>query len=225
MGKIFDYVDKIATEVDVTSDFFIVTNGTEEYNISLNETFNAHLIRTPHLPFNTTNIQDGDTLIYNSSTLRWENGVISGGPSTIGELSDVIITNPSYHQVLMYQSGNWVNRTLDTSHVQELNDLSDVNIESSGYGSGYGYGSDPVDDDVLTYYSGEWTNRTVPRWLSQLGDVGYLGGITDGSLFRFDSSVHKWMDWNGGFTGSFDVNDGKIVHVNNGLITSVDLPS
>jgi len=49
MGKqIFDYDDKTFAEVTPDLDFLIITNGNEEYNISITELFKVHLHVTSH---------------------------------------------------------------------------------------------------------------------------------------------------------------------------------
>lgn len=58
-----------------------------------------------------TNPSNGDTLVYNSTTEKWENGEGGGGSSTLAGLTDVDLTSPSDGQVLVYNatSGKWEN--------------------------------------------------------------------------------------------------------------------
>ncbi len=48
MAKIFDYNDKSGIQALPDLDYVLVTNGAEEYNISLTELFNVHLLQTSH---------------------------------------------------------------------------------------------------------------------------------------------------------------------------------
>jgi hypothetical protein len=49
MGKqIFDYDDKVFTEVTPDLDYLIITNGNEEYNLSITELFKVHLHLNSH---------------------------------------------------------------------------------------------------------------------------------------------------------------------------------
>jgi len=48
MGNINDYVDKSNSQADVINDFLIITNGTEEYNISISEFFQIHTLAVSH---------------------------------------------------------------------------------------------------------------------------------------------------------------------------------
>ena len=48
MAKMFDYPDKIGTQVNPDLDYLIITNGAEEYNIKISEFFNVHKTATSH---------------------------------------------------------------------------------------------------------------------------------------------------------------------------------
>ena len=64
-----------------------------------------------------TSVQDGEVIIWNATTSRWENGTVGGG-ATVGaldDLSDVVITSPASGQVLSYNGTGWVNSQVDYS--------------------------------------------------------------------------------------------------------------
>lgn len=145
MGKIYDYVNKTAGEINPDDDFFIITNGTEEYNISQTELFNFHLTRNYHLPVNLSNVQDGDVLIYNNSISRWENGVIHAGAEVLNDLNDVVINLPEQKHTIVYNSSGqiWENGNLD------IENISNVNIND--------YQLDDMQPLVFNYTTG-WTN-------------------------------------------------------------------
>ena len=76
MGKIFDYPDKIGTELNPDLDYLIITNGAEEYNIKISEFFSVHTNSTSHDHSNFTiesevrdyARQEANTLITNANT-------------------------------------------------------------------------------------------------------------------------------------------------------------
>lgn len=92
---------------------------------------------------NTVEIKDMDQLIDAISG--------GGGATTLDNLTDVEITEPSAGQVLTYDDEDdvWFNGDLPTVP-EELDDLSDVEI------------TEPAADQVLTYDadSGKWVNST-----------------------------------------------------------------
>jgi hypothetical protein len=64
-----------------------------------------------------TSLQDGDLLVYNGTNGRFENGTL--GPTDVGalpddadldDLNDVSVSSPSDGDILVYQSGSWVNQ-------------------------------------------------------------------------------------------------------------------
>ena len=85
-----------------------------------------------------------------------------GGASSLNQLLDVTITNPTNNQTLLYDanSSQWVNSsTSGPPSAISLNDLSDVSINNS------------IDNHILTYQDGEWLNL-APALIA-------LDGLTD----------------------------------------------
>ncbi|MBO7734448.1 MAG: hypothetical protein J6S67_17920 [Methanobrevibacter sp.] len=73
-----------------------------------------------------------------------------GGATSLSQLNDVNISNPSNNQGLLYNSetGKWVNASLP-SGVDELSELTDVDLASL------------VEGQILQYSDGKWVNRDV----------------------------------------------------------------
>jgi len=177
MGKIFEYDNKSSGQVLPDLDYLIITNGAEEYNISITEFFNVHLGRTSHdhstytiesqvrdyarqestiitvnaisvhettwnhndfvdsaeagniadthiagyFPLTTTNLQNGDTLSYNSTSLRWENGTASeiGWSGTFTSVDNKLITVTNGIIVSAVELSIWFDYTIDEANSGE----------------------------------------------------------------------------------------------------------
>lgn len=77
---------------------------------------------------------NGQGLIYNSSSGKWENKTIESGAQTLSGLTDTNISSPSAGQILTYQSGKWVNgasTTGDFMNKDGSNAGSSVNMSST----------------------------------------------------------------------------------------------
>jgi hypothetical protein len=64
---------------------------------------------------NIENVQNGDILIYNSLTMKWENGPIPIPSISLDDLTDVTITTPLDCQLLQYDATamQWKNETVN----------------------------------------------------------------------------------------------------------------
>ena len=234
MAKMFDYPDKVFTEVSPDLDYLIITNGAEEYNITVTELFKVHLQVTSHdhsqftiesdvrefarqeatpiansavaahentfdhaefidsleagniadthiaayFPLNTSNLQNGDALIYNSSNARWENGTISGGAEYLNDLNDV-----------------------------------DFSIAPTQF------------NEIITFNNehGVWENS--PFNFELIWDVQFdQGQLSEGQPLIYNANGDFWTNLTAGFNGTFKDYDQNIVTVENGLIVSVEAP-
>lgn len=60
-----------------------------------------------------SNPQDGEVLAYQASSGNWVNATpAAGGSSTLSGLNDVTISSVADGEILVYDSGNWINQTL-----------------------------------------------------------------------------------------------------------------
>jgi hypothetical protein len=57
------------------------------------------------------NVANGETLIYNSASGKWENSTVPAGSSSLSGLTDVSISTPYAGQTLIYDSttDKWIN--------------------------------------------------------------------------------------------------------------------
>jgi hypothetical protein len=94
--------NKVTVAAVVLSD---PTNGTLEIRVTPGSNIaNDELVELD-------SVANGETLVWNSTTGRFENGPVSGGSSTLADLTDVTITSPTTGQVLKYNGTAWVNDT------------------------------------------------------------------------------------------------------------------
>lgn len=105
-------------------------------------------------------VQNGQTLKWNSTTSKWENGSGGGGASSLGDLSDVSLENLQTFNQLLYDSETetWFNGFT----MYYLNNLVDVSISSPNAGQ------------VLKYSGGllgSWSNSTLTKSDVGLGNV------------------------------------------------------
>ena len=133
---------------------------------------------------NITAAADGQILVYNGTSNKWENAdnsEITG----LTALSDVTITSVADDQFLRYDSGSgeWVNETVTAFGASELDELTDVTITSV------------ADDQFLRYDSGSgvFVNETVNiltdvtgESIWDLSDVSTSGRVSGGAL-HYDS--------------------------------------
>lgn len=146
---------------------------------------------------------DGQGLVYNNSTQKWENNDIS-----VSSLSDINLTNLANGQILKYDSANqqWINAN-ESGGSSTLSGLSDVDITSPSAGQGLIY-------DATNQ---EWINGNVSTSSSidTLTDVD-LTNLSNGQILKYNSVSQKWENTNesgGGGDASPNItllNDGTI---------------
>ena len=142
---------------------------------------------------NITAAADGQILVYNGTSNKWENAdnsEITG----LTALSDVTITSLADDQFLRYDStsGEWVNETVDFT--SDLDGLSDVNITSV------------ANDQILRYDSNtnNFTNQTLN--LDALSDVDTTGKNNQDVLI-YNHTAGQWEPGAVALTGNFSLDD------------------
>ena len=186
MPKINSYDNKAFTDIVQEADFLIVTNGAQEYNISIEEFFNWHLNATSHdhSAFkNETEIRslaqaEATTIVNNAITTHETSYDHSSyltaatvapivntqiAATSIGTLADVNTTGVINGQTLIYDSyTGWTPGTIAGGGASYLDDLNDV----STYGVQNG--------QILIYdsYTG-WTPGIIA------GGASYIWELTD----------------------------------------------
>ena len=125
-----------------------------------------------------SNIEDGQALIYNGTTEKWEN---TGVATAIDNLEDVDLTNISDGQILIYNGTTlkWENGGVVTS----LSELSDIDLTSLS------------DGQILIYNATaqKWENGGVVTSLSELSDID-LTSVSDGQKLSYDATEQKWVN-------------------------------
>ena len=115
--------------------------------------------------------------------------VKTGAASTLNDIFDVSVSNPSNKQVLTYSttSYEWENNSLN------LNYNTDVNILSAASGQ------------ILTYNSTsqKWENTTPTININSDVDIS---SATDGQLLKYNSTTEKWENVTPAMNISSDVN-------------------
>ena len=135
---------------------------------------------------NISSPSNGQILLYNSTSGKWENSNFSQ-TSALNDLTDVTISSASNGQALLYNStsGKWENSNF--SQTSDLNDLTDVTI------------SNAETNQVLAYTGSQtgWQNRTLPSYVYSAGVfkklIAVAGGGTPfsaGSLITIEPFEH-----------------------------------
>jgi hypothetical protein len=115
-----------------------------------------------------TGLANGDVLIYNSTSGKWEAGSTPATSVALDDLTDVTITGAATGEVLRYNGAEWVDAQLAYS------DLSGAPTNVSSFTNDAGYISD------ITAES-----------LGDLADVD-LTGLADGEIIIYNSTSGKW---------------------------------
>ena len=118
---------------------------------------------------------DGEGLIYNSTSGKWEPGA-AGGANAVNDLTDVNAPTPTNGQVLAYNSGtgNW---EPTSGGGGSLNDLSDVNAGS------------PFDKQALV-----WNNSTG-RWINSYRELGDNADVSSTAPATGEALVWSGSEW------------------------------
>lgn len=94
----------VSTSLPIDGQFLLYNSASTSYiptNATINNLTNVDI----------TSVANGETLIYNSTTSKWENGAGGGGGGTLSGLSDVTITSVADGDVIRYDTvtGTYIN--------------------------------------------------------------------------------------------------------------------
>jgi len=122
------------------------------------------------------NINDGQTLVWNSANNNWINCTISSGSgsnvSNLCDLNDVNFpTNPADHEILMYDSSGSVWCNIDLPRGVRYSNVSITDLTDT-----YGSTTTPANGDILCFDSS--SNHWVPTSSSNIG-VSVLDDLND----------------------------------------------
>ena len=77
---------------------------------------------------------NGQALVYNSTSLKWENQTIST-VTALANLTDVLLTSPAANQVLVYDGAKWVNSSVKTVNGYSIFGTGDIPASGGGTGN------------------------------------------------------------------------------------------
>lgn len=162
-----------------------------------------------------TNLYNGYMWVGTPEEGNWVNVIanVSGGASSLADLTDTTITNPSNGQILKYDGTKWINSAAPSG---DLAGLTDTTI------------SNPSNGQMLKYNGSKWVNDAVPndsvssltdttisspsngqilkyngsKWVNDAAPSGNLAGLTDTNItsiadkqiLQYDSSSSKWVN-------------------------------
>lgn len=150
-------------------------------------------------------VENGQILIYDSTTNTWKNGSPSATSTSLDDLSNVNIDTITLQngQIIKYDAVNqvWVNA--DSINIESLNDINDVNIVNI------------QDGQVIAYDSTnqKWVNTNAIAKLRDMTDVE-LTNLSELNMLRYDSVNNKWVN----FDADTTVTDGSTNVVTSGAV-------
>ncbi len=77
---------------------------------------------------------NGQALVYNSTSLKWENQTIST-VTALENLTDVLLSSPATNQVLVYDGAKWINTSLKTINYQSIIGSGDIQVGGGSSGN------------------------------------------------------------------------------------------
>ena len=133
---------------------------------------------------------NGQALVYNSTSLKWENQTIST-VTALANLTDVLLSSPAANQVLVYDGTNakWYNSALKTINGQSLLGSGDISVGGGASGNYL-----PLTGGTLTgsngnllelnstFYYGTW------QYFNMSGARKVAVGVYDGMAFLSDET-------------------------------------
>ncbi len=126
----------------------------------------------------TTPITNGSSLVYNTSSGKWENNLLVD-IDTLNNLSDTNISSVANKDFLLYDttSSKWINTP---SNIENLKNVSLLLT---------------ADREILQYnaVNGNWENNILN--LNTIQDVN-ISSLQDGEVLRYNSTSSKWENQN-----------------------------
>lgn len=135
---------------------------------------------------NITTPTNGQALVYNSTSQKWENQTIST-VTALANLTDVLLTSPANGQTLLYDGTNakWYNSALKTINGQSLIGSGDISVGGGASGN------------YLPLSGGTLTNSTTSPILTINNNASYGSWIT----FQHHGTSKGSVAWYDGMAG------------------------
>lgn len=150
-------------------------------NISLNSLGDVSVSNTPG---------NGEPLVYNDTTNKWENGIIGRDFIELNKLEDLIDVSfnpiPQNRMTLRYDTDDlWKPATLPDS----LNDLDDVDLNG---------GDTVVNGSSIVYQNGKYVPKLVSEPITSLNDLPDIdicnNELIDDTGLIYDTTKQKWVN-------------------------------
>ena len=141
-----------------------------------------------------TGLANGDVLIYNSTSGKWEAGSTPATSLALDDLTDVTITGAATGEVLRYNGTAWVDAQLAYSDLSGTPTLGtaaalDAGILANNVVQLNGLAQLPaVDGSLLTGVTADLSGAT----LDDLSDVAYPSAPTDGQILKWVAANNRW---------------------------------
>lgn len=118
-------IEKTSTSGNVDTYTITLTNG-DDYTFTVTNGSGGSISNMTDV--SVTNLQDGQTLIWDSVAEKWVNGANSATVASLANIGDVAVSAPSDGQVLEWDNtaGKWENKSLGAAAISNsYNDLDD----------------------------------------------------------------------------------------------------
>lgn len=118
-------IEKTSTSGNVDTYTITLTNG-DDYTFTVTNGSGGSISNLTDV--SVTNLQDGQTLIWDSIAEKWVNGANSATVASLANIGDVAVSTPTDGQVLEWDdtAGKWKNKSLGAAAISNsYNDLDD----------------------------------------------------------------------------------------------------
>lgn len=118
-------IEKTSTSGNVDTYTITLTNG-DDYTFTVTNGSGGSISNLTDV--SVTNLQDGQTLIWDSVAEKWVNGANSATVASLANIGDVAVSTPTDGQVLEWDNtaGKWKNKSLGAAAISNsYNDLDD----------------------------------------------------------------------------------------------------
>ena len=118
-------IEKTSTSGNVDTYTITLTNG-DDYTFTVTNGSGGSISNLTDV--SVTNLQDGQTLIWDSVAEKWVNGANSATVASLANIGDVAVSTPTDGQVLEWDdtAGKWKNKSLGAAAISNsYNDLDD----------------------------------------------------------------------------------------------------
>lgn len=151
--------------------------------------------------FKLEDLNANDTVLWNATTYEWDAGPGGGGgSSTLGGLTDVVITGVADNEVLAYDStsGNWINQTAAEAGLGTATDVAANTTHRTSDGSDHTF----LDQSVISGSAPNFVNTNM---------TGNISVWTNDSGYVTSSHTHA----------ASDITSGTLAHERGGLEANV----